>query len=179
VEVFLAEGAAGSYGQGRVFLGAAAADATGAFAVPVSGANHGEAVTATATDGEGSTSEFASNLMVVDVRYAGGEGAIAAADFKFSVGTTEAGGFEGWLIHAPRSGGHVLSTAINSIEVQAGVAGVWGLAQDMATGWTGPFNMVVTEHSYRFTTYDAVTGAVSLNHEGALIGGSLRVVGPL
>lgn len=112
------------------------------------------------------------------LRYVGGEGAIESADFKFSIGTRPDGGLEGWLIDAPRSGGYIESTAINSLEGQGGAASVWGLARRVENGWIGPFNLAVSQQAYNFTAYDAGTGTVLFNHQGTLIGGSIRVVGP-
>lgn len=64
VEIFMADRGAGSYGEGKTFIGAATASGDGSFIVPVSGVTSGSAVTATATDGSGNTSEFARNISV-------------------------------------------------------------------------------------------------------------------
>lgn len=61
VEVFLADGGATAYGEGKTFVGSATADGGGAFAVTVSGVATGNHVTATATDSTGNTSEFSLN----------------------------------------------------------------------------------------------------------------------
>jgi len=61
VEVFLADGADNAYGQATKVLGNAVADSKGRFSVAVSGVAAGEYVTATATDGNGNTSEFSLN----------------------------------------------------------------------------------------------------------------------
>src|SRR5581483_3367765 len=64
VELFKADSAAGEYGEGKTFLGSGAAGADGSFSIPISGAQDGDAVTATATDAAGNTSEFSLNLAV-------------------------------------------------------------------------------------------------------------------
>jgi hypothetical protein len=64
VEVFVADGGAGAYGEGKAFVGAAQAGADGVFAVPVSGLVAGGYTTATATDASGNTSEFSRNAPV-------------------------------------------------------------------------------------------------------------------
>jgi CSLREA domain-containing protein len=61
VEVFLADGGAGAYGEGKTFVGSATASGAGTFSVPVSGVANGRYVTATATDSAGNTSEFSPN----------------------------------------------------------------------------------------------------------------------
>jgi CSLREA domain-containing protein len=61
VEVFLADGGAGAYGEGKTFVGSATASGAGIFSVPVSGVANGRYVTATATDSAGNTSEFSPN----------------------------------------------------------------------------------------------------------------------
>jgi CSLREA domain-containing protein/uncharacterized repeat protein (TIGR01451 family) len=64
VEVFRSDGGAGAYGEGRAYVGSAAADSEGAFNVSVVGVAPGTNVTATATDPEGNTSEFALDVPV-------------------------------------------------------------------------------------------------------------------
>jgi hypothetical protein len=64
VEVFIADGAADAYGQGKTLIGTGVAAGDGAFTVAVSGVAEGDSVTATATDADGNTSEFARNLGV-------------------------------------------------------------------------------------------------------------------
>ncbi len=64
VEVFLADGGAGAYGEGRTFVGSATASSDGRFSVTVSGVTGGRYVTATATDTDGNTSEFSLNRLV-------------------------------------------------------------------------------------------------------------------
>jgi CSLREA domain-containing protein len=61
VELFLADGAAGAYGEGRTFLTSATAGSAGAFTGTVS-LERGQVVTATATDAAGNTSEFSLNV---------------------------------------------------------------------------------------------------------------------
>ncbi len=64
VEVFVADSDPSGYGEGRTFLGSSAADSSGRFTVTVSGIAAGQMVTATATDSNGNTSEFAKRLSV-------------------------------------------------------------------------------------------------------------------
>lgn len=64
VEVFAADDGAGSYGEGKTFVGSVAADSNGAFAVPASGVGAGQYVTGTATDAQGNTSEFSLNVQL-------------------------------------------------------------------------------------------------------------------
>jgi CSLREA domain-containing protein len=65
VEIFRAAGGAGAYGPGQSFAGSAVAGAGGTFSVTVSGIAVGDYVTATATDAQGNTSEFALNARAV------------------------------------------------------------------------------------------------------------------
>jgi CSLREA domain-containing protein len=67
VEIFRADGGSGAHGQGQTFVGSARAGDDGSFAVSVSGLVVGDYVTATATDAQGNTSEFALNERVVDL----------------------------------------------------------------------------------------------------------------
>ncbi len=70
VEVFLADGGDNEYGQGRTFVGSAVATpdltgaAVGSFTATVSGLAVGNYVTATATDANGNSSEFALDRQV-------------------------------------------------------------------------------------------------------------------
>jgi hypothetical protein len=70
VEVFVADAAAAApgaqtpAGQGQRFVGTGTADASGHASVPISAVNVGDVLTATATDGLGDTSEFATNISV-------------------------------------------------------------------------------------------------------------------
>ncbi len=64
VEIFRADRAAGAYGAGQQFVGAAVAGSDGRFQMAVSGVAAGTYVTATATDAKGNTSEFSANLIV-------------------------------------------------------------------------------------------------------------------
>ena len=64
VEVFEATGAAGGNGEGKTYLGSGTADGTGRFSVVASGSIAGKTVTATATDPQHNTSEFATNVAV-------------------------------------------------------------------------------------------------------------------
>ena len=65
VEIFKAAPHATGYGEGQVYLGALTADASGGFSgvlsVAAGSINGGEAITATATDAAGNTSEFGPN----------------------------------------------------------------------------------------------------------------------
>jgi CSLREA domain-containing protein len=97
IEVFVADAGSGTYGEGRAFLGSGMADEQGAFSIPVSGVRVGQAVTATATDPSGNTSEFAINVLVTRA------GRTFAADaFSRSLadrwGVAEVGG--GWVASA-------------------------------------------------------------------------------
>ena len=64
VEVFIADPDPSGFGEGRTFLAAAVADGSGNFTVAISGVSAGQTVTATATDGQGNTSEFAKRISV-------------------------------------------------------------------------------------------------------------------
>jgi CSLREA domain-containing protein len=64
VEVFVADPDPSGFGEGRTFLAAGLADASGNFTVSISGVSAGQTVTATATDGQGNTSEFAKRVSV-------------------------------------------------------------------------------------------------------------------
>lgn len=66
VELFLADGSAGVYGEGKTYLGTTTADGSGAFTlVGISGVAVGQVVTGTAIDSAGNTSEFGLNVAVV------------------------------------------------------------------------------------------------------------------
>ena len=64
VEVFLADGGADEYGEGKTFVGSVTANSDGTFTASVSGVASGDYVTATATDASGNTSEFSRNKVV-------------------------------------------------------------------------------------------------------------------
>jgi titin len=64
IELFLADGAAGTHGEGQEFLASAVADSLGVATVPVPESARGRVVTATATDTTGNTSEFSQNVTV-------------------------------------------------------------------------------------------------------------------
>lgn len=61
VEVFVADGGASAYGEGKTFAGSTTANADGTFNVAVSGVASGDFVTSTATNAAGNTSEFSLN----------------------------------------------------------------------------------------------------------------------
>lgn len=61
IEIFSADGDESGHGEGSVFLATGTADGAGAFNVEVC-ADQGDIVTATATDANGSTSEFSLNI---------------------------------------------------------------------------------------------------------------------
>ncbi len=65
VELFRTGGAAGAHGDGREYLLAVTTSSSGAFNIGVPGLNAGDVVTATATDADGNTSEYAANVAVV------------------------------------------------------------------------------------------------------------------
>ncbi len=67
VEVFIAQPnptdqGSGQYGQGKTFVASGTPNNSGVFTIPLSGVNVGDWLTATATDGQGNTSEFARNI---------------------------------------------------------------------------------------------------------------------
>jgi CSLREA domain-containing protein len=66
VELFRSDNDASGYGEGQTYLGAFTADSSGNFsaALTVSGLSIGDRLTATATDGNGNTSEFGPNIIV-------------------------------------------------------------------------------------------------------------------
>jgi hypothetical protein len=64
VEVFIADRHADAYGQGKQFVGAATASTNGTFLVFVEPVTAGTPLTATATDADGNTSEFARTIAV-------------------------------------------------------------------------------------------------------------------
>jgi CSLREA domain-containing protein len=69
IEIFIAErktsdAGAGNYGQGKTFVGSGTTASNGSFAIAISGVTAGQYVTATATDANGNTSEFSSNMQV-------------------------------------------------------------------------------------------------------------------
>ncbi|MCP4659771.1 MAG: DUF11 domain-containing protein, partial [bacterium] len=66
VEIFGAASDLSGYGEGKQFLDAVAADPAGIFSVTVGRPAEFASFTATATDGDGNTSEFSANLAVVD-----------------------------------------------------------------------------------------------------------------
>jgi len=66
VEVFKADGDPSGHGEGHTFLARGRAGRDGKFRVIVSGLNHGDLVTATATDTQANTSEFSKNALVED-----------------------------------------------------------------------------------------------------------------
>ncbi|HEY3833228.1 MAG TPA: PKD domain-containing protein [Acidimicrobiia bacterium] len=64
IEVFLADSAAGVWGSGETYETSAVADSTGNAVIPLPGGVAGHVVTATSTNSNGSTSEFAQNVLV-------------------------------------------------------------------------------------------------------------------
>jgi hypothetical protein len=64
VEVFIADRPAGQVGSGKTYLVTATASSSGFVKVTLPAAAHGNPVTATATNGGGSTSEFAHNVAI-------------------------------------------------------------------------------------------------------------------
>jgi len=62
VEVFIADDSLDNNGEGKTFIGAATADAGGRFSLPIPVEHSGRRLTATATDSQGNTSEFAQNV---------------------------------------------------------------------------------------------------------------------
>ena len=64
LELFLADSAAGVFGSGETYLTSAVADNTGNAVIPLPGGTAGHVVTATSTNTNDSTSEFAQNVLV-------------------------------------------------------------------------------------------------------------------
>jgi len=64
VEIFIADRDAGVYGQGKQFVGATTASTNGTFVVFIDTIAVGTALSATATDADGNTSEFGRNIVV-------------------------------------------------------------------------------------------------------------------
>ena len=62
IEVFIADGATGAAGEGKTLVGSGSANASGAFSVTIGGVNTGDKITATATNANGDTSQFAANV---------------------------------------------------------------------------------------------------------------------
>ena len=62
VELFVADGAAGTYGEGTLFIGSAVADAGGLATITPAAAAGPRVITAVAIDGMGNTSEFSRNV---------------------------------------------------------------------------------------------------------------------
>ncbi len=63
IEVFVAD-ATTDYGEGQTFIGGTTTLSNGSFALPISGRPAGTIITATVTDSNGNTSEFARNVAV-------------------------------------------------------------------------------------------------------------------
>jgi hypothetical protein len=66
VEIFVADAHQLVHGEGKTFAGAGVVDSSGLFTVSLQGPKVGDFVTATATDQDGNTSEFALNILVTD-----------------------------------------------------------------------------------------------------------------
>lgn len=64
VEVFLASADPSGHGEGRDYLTSATADSGGRFSAPLGTGAGGRSITATASTGDGNTSEFARNVLV-------------------------------------------------------------------------------------------------------------------
>ena len=90
IEVFKALADSSGFGQGQTYLGSLTANASGNFSgtISVSGVSSTDSVTATATDGSNSTSEFSANAALgytvsgtvfEDLNYGGGAGRTRAA----------------------------------------------------------------------------------------------------
>ena len=122
MEIFIADGPAGAFGEGRTYVGTAVAAANGTFTAPVSGVAAGDLVTATATDANGNTSEFSLNRQVT-ASGAGAPGTLLARDqFTRTVtgnwGLANAGG--PWTTAGPVSDYNVANGA-GTFAVPAGV----------------------------------------------------------
>ncbi|MBA2558066.1 MAG: fibronectin type III domain-containing protein, partial [Chloroflexi bacterium] len=120
VEVFLADRGASQYGQGRSFAGSAVPATDGRFRATVSGLAVGDAVTATATDIAGNTSEFSLNIAVTE--QAAPAGAVVLDDtFVRSVSDGWAGSPVGGVYTlSGTSDAYSVSRRVGQITVRAG-----------------------------------------------------------
>ncbi len=84
VELFLSDGDPSGYGEGKVYIGSTTADSGGGFATNLALAPTGAALTATATDTAGNTSEFGPNFAVS----AGQDGAAVSGTLSALPGAT-------------------------------------------------------------------------------------------
>lgn len=109
--------------------------------------------------------------------YAGGEGGNEAADFKFSIGKRSDTDFDGWMIHAPRTGGQFVASRFVRMDGGNGVVSIWGQTSAPNDDRQFPFNLVARENSYEFRVYQR-DGTLAVAHEGPLLGGSVRVFAP-
>ncbi len=71
VDIYLAASDPSGEGEGELHVGAGLSDMSGQFAVPLTGVVAGDSVTATITDGDGNTSQFALNMIVDPVSTVG------------------------------------------------------------------------------------------------------------
>ena len=135
VEVFLSDGTAKGYGEGKTFLGSGTANPDGSFTVAVSGVLVGDHVTATATDAAGNTSEFSRNEAITadtditppDTTIDSGpaQGSVTSGSVAFGFSSTEPGStFECSLDSTPFGGcaspaSYSLSSGPHTFEVRA------------------------------------------------------------
>ncbi len=66
VEIFMADNDSSGRGEGKTFIGRGTANGSGEFLINVNGSGVGKQITATATDGQGNTSEFGDNFITVE-----------------------------------------------------------------------------------------------------------------
>ena len=83
VEVFIADAS----GQGKTFVGDSVVGVGGTFAVPMSNVKVGQALTATATDPQGNTSQFAASVVVAQANVGATATAVAATPLAQATGT--------------------------------------------------------------------------------------------
>lgn len=88
VELFVADSAAGAYGEGRTFIASGVANEAGAFVIPVSGLSNGQVITSTATAPDRNTSEFSLNVAVQSSAPTNVPGVIQIEDFTGALDST-------------------------------------------------------------------------------------------
>jgi hypothetical protein len=157
VEVFIADKAAlgdpsgDNAGEGKTFIGAANANGAGSFTVNVSGVAAGQLVTATATNGQGNTSQFANNIVVAG----GSTGTVVNLPGTFQVEDYRSGG-EGVGYHDTTAGNNGGQYRTDNVDIQTctdptsspcynvgwTVAGEW-LAYDVRFANTGNYTFTV------------------------------------
>ncbi|MCX6020361.1 MAG: hypothetical protein NTZ05_01270, partial [Chloroflexi bacterium] len=104
-----------------------------------------------------------------------GEGATRESDFKFSVGKRNSGALEGWLVWAPKAGGHIQNVTLSSVDGGGGTASVWGKVPFQGAQWT--FNLVANAQTATMKLHRP-DGSVYATWGGQVTGGSVLVAGP-